>query len=373
MYKVFVSSRNRPLYLWACLDSLYRLTRSAAAVTLIDSASDDMLVREVVRGFERRGLLREVVWLETNEIGGVIGEIARRLTPEDELFGFVEADTVILPGAFECWLGHMTGLMREDPGLAMLGSSVDTGDFVDPVQALRLEPDRPPQEVGDMIYYGDPGRRDHRPDTPEQLVFSPHNPPGRLLVLRREAILRAGHASDSDLHDNLRALGYRTGISTRVRHRHLSLLNIFDYPRYKMTARHDYMRGATYRGQAEARGFSRAAASWTREPDIHLLTGRGRIEPEIDGPWHRFRLAAADGPVWLASRRGFALDTADQRPLGIAIDRLLLDGEDMLRSTALAAGWYAPEEGWRWTAGRAELPPAREVALRLTGVVDYEA
>ncbi|WP_174504133.1 glycosyltransferase family A protein [Acidiphilium sp. C61] len=373
MYKVFVSSRNRPLYLWACLDSFYRLTRSAAAVTLIDSASDDMLVREVVRGFERRGLLREVVWLETNEIGGVIGEIAKRLTPEDELFGFVEADTVILPGAFECWLGHMTWLMREDPGLAMLGSSVDTGDFVDPVQALRLEPDRPPQEVGDMIYYGDPGRRDHRPDTPEQLVFAPHNPPGRLLVLRREAILRAGHASDSDLHDNLRALGYRTGISTRVRHRHLSLLNIFDYPRYNMTARHDYMRGATYRGQAEARGFSRAAASWTREPDIHLLTGRGRIEPEIDGPWYRFRLAEADGPVWLASRRGFALDTADQRPLGIAIDRLLLDGEDMLRSTALAAGWYAPEDGWRWTAGRAELPPAREVALRLTGVVDYEA
>jgi hypothetical protein len=55
---VFIHSYNRPLYLWALSDSLYRGTRHPHRFVFLDMASDDPLV--LVAGFERRG--SEVVW-----------------------------------------------------------------------------------------------------------------------------------------------------------------------------------------------------------------------------------------------------------------------------------------------------------------------
>lgn len=372
MYKVFILSRNRPIYLWSCLDSLYRLTRSPAQFVFIDSASDDPLIRDVVRGFERRGMFHTVIWLTENDAAQIRRLAAGLLTPEDEFVAFVEADTVILPGPFDCWLEHMCGIMRADPQLALLGSRVDADDFVPLEQSRRIAPEMSEYDIRDITHHEDPERQRHLPESEEQLVFSPHNPAGRLLVMRPDAILRAGAASDSDLHDKLRALGYTTGISTRVRHRHLSLLNIFDYPKYDMKSRNAYMRGLTYRAQAEARGFARGAATHTTEPDVHLLTEDGRVEAEREENVYRFRLAAPPVELWLASRCGFALDSDDQRPLGIGIDRLLVDGQEVLFARSLEAGWYGPEAAWRWTSGRAELPPGRQIELRVIATVDYE-
>jgi hypothetical protein len=59
---VFIHSYNRPLYLWASLDSLYRGTRHPHRFVFLDMASDDRLVRQVVAGFERRGMFSGVVW-----------------------------------------------------------------------------------------------------------------------------------------------------------------------------------------------------------------------------------------------------------------------------------------------------------------------
>ena len=53
---VIILSWNRPLYLWAALDSLYRHTRQPARFILVDNNSDDPGVRDVVTGFTRRGI-----------------------------------------------------------------------------------------------------------------------------------------------------------------------------------------------------------------------------------------------------------------------------------------------------------------------------
>lgn len=58
---VLIQSRNRPLYLWACLDSLFTYTQRPARFILVDNASDDPAVLEVVRGFERRGMFAAVL------------------------------------------------------------------------------------------------------------------------------------------------------------------------------------------------------------------------------------------------------------------------------------------------------------------------
>jgi hypothetical protein len=45
------------------------------------------------------------------------------------------------------------------------------------------------------------------------------------------------------LCEAVRDVGYRVGIATRARHRHLSLLNFFDYPDYDFADVRRYLRG----------------------------------------------------------------------------------------------------------------------------------
>lgn len=371
--KIFILCRNRPIYLWACLDSLFRLTRTACRFILIDSTSDDPLVRPVIEGFERRGMFESVVWLKRNDAGLVRSTILDFLREEDRLFGFIESDVLLLPGPYECWLERMRQLIELDAKLAMLGSLVDADDFVPLDVARRIAPHLSEYEIRDLTHHEDPERQRHRPVNPDQPIFSPHNPAGRLLILKTDAVLRAGAASDFDLHERLFELGYTTGISTEVRHRHLSLMNIYDYPHYDMHKRNEYMYSLTYKAQTERalRSGEDAASLLTKEPDLHLEVDGIRIEPERGDKNYRFTVPPGGRNIFLVSRKGFALGSPDRRPLGVAIDRLCLDGREALRDSALVRGWRADEGGWRWTSGRAELPSCSTLDVHVVGTVDY--
>lgn len=58
---IFLVSWGRPIYLWVCLDSLWRLTQTATRVILLDNAHPDPLVGKVIEAFQRRGLFAEIV------------------------------------------------------------------------------------------------------------------------------------------------------------------------------------------------------------------------------------------------------------------------------------------------------------------------
>ncbi|MGC9270412.1 glycosyltransferase family A protein [Acidiphilium sp.] len=370
--KVFILSRNRPIYLWACLDSLYRLTRTPCQFILIDSASDDHLVRPVIEGFERRGMLQEVVWLRRNEAALVREAIIARLDAADDCFAFIESDVVLLAGSYACWLARMAALLAADPALALLGSLVDADDFVPLERARAAAPHLTELEIRDITHHHDPERQRHRPAQADQLVFSPHNPAGRLLLVRTAAIQAAGAASDADLHERLLELGFSTAISTEVRHRHLSLLNIFDYPAYDMQSRNAYMYSQTYKAQAEQAILASAerAGQITTDPDLHIEADGVRIDALREGGRYRFVVPDA-ARLTLVSRRGFALQSLDRRPLGVSLASLVLDGRDMLMAPSLVRGWHPGEAAWRWTAGRAELPRSTIVELTVAGSVTY--
>jgi hypothetical protein len=369
--KIFILSRNRPIYLWACLDSLYRLTRTPCRFILIDSASDDPLIRPVVEGFERRGMLAETVWLRRNEARLVRQSIIERLDADDELFAFVESDVVLLPAPYPCWIGRMRELMA-DQRLALLGSLVDPDDFVSLEQARLAAPHLTELELRDITHHEDPEAQRHRPADPAQAIFAPHNPAGRLLMIRTAAVRRAGAATDSDLHDRLVELGYTSGISTEIRHRHLSLLNVFDYPAYDMQARNAYMYSLTYKAQAEQAILAAAEQDGriSTDPDLHVVADGVRIDAVRSGDRMIFTVPDAV-EVALVSRRGFALQSVDRRPLGVSLGCLNLDGVDALFDETLQRGWYPAEAAWRWTAGRAALPPVRRIELSVVGTVSY--
>lgn len=370
--KVFILSRNRPLYLWTCLDSLFRLTRTPCEFIIIDSASDDPLIRPIIEGFERRGMFSEIIWLKRNRATMVFAAILERLSENDEMFGFIESDTALLPGPYVCWAAEMQRLMAADASLAMLGSFVDPGDLVSMETARRLEPELTESELLLLTHnkYYDPSI--YEAYDLSQAVISPHTPAGRLLVLRRGPALAAGAASDSDLHDRLLALGFRTGISTVVRHRHLTLCNIYDYPGYDTSKRGRFMYGYTYRAQMEQK-IASGLVNLVHDPDVHILAGEVRIDGISDeGGVLRFDLPASVEEPVLISRTGFALDTEDVRPLGVSLGSLIIDGVERLFDPDLQRGWYPAESGWRWTAGRAELPPARTIELTVVGSVSYQ-
>lgn len=369
--KLFLLSRNRPLFLWACLDSLYRLTRSPVAITVIDAASDDPLVGEVLDGFDRRGLFERIIRLDSNDPGRVWATIAGLVDAEDEVIGYIESDVVIEAGPYPCWLARMETLLRADKGLAMLGSAIVKDDFVSLETARRLLPGADETVLRELIYAGDPECRQDVAEADGEPVFSPHNPAGRLLLLRSAALREFGPATDSDMHERLLELGWTSGISTEIRHRHLSLLNIFDYPGYDVRKRNAYMASLSYKAQAERALAGRALSD---DPDLHVVADAMRIDPRRDGDRLVFDLPDGVATIRLVSRRGHAFGTDDLRPLGVALDTLRLDGREAIADPGLGSGWYAFEaEGSRsrWMNGAAGLPPCREVVLRISATVPY--
>lgn len=234
---VFVISWERPLYLWSCLDSLFRETSSPARVVIIDNSSQDPLVPDVIRGFERRGLFHAVHRMPENRPDSFERILAQYENELGDRYVYMESD-IIVRGEEGCWLGTMNRLFDQDPRLAMLGSRIDPSDFVKKERAELLAPELEAEQRENLIKLHSPERLEQSPVG--AFTDAPFNPPGRLLMLRKAAVRQVGFQRDSKLHKALLAADYKTAIAYAVVHRHLSLLNFFDYPDYDYDSREKY-------------------------------------------------------------------------------------------------------------------------------------
>jgi hypothetical protein len=143
-----------------------------------------------------------------------------------EFFAFVECDVIVCDSE-EGWLAPMVRLMQKDPQLWMLGSAIDKTDFVDPEFAKTVDPELSGQEREFLIKAHSPKRQ---PAQRSKELAEPHNPPMRLLLPRTELLKRVVIRSDYEIYLEVKRLGYKAKIATKVVRRHLSLPNLFDYP-----------------------------------------------------------------------------------------------------------------------------------------------
>ena len=124
---------------------------------------------------------------------------------------------------------------------------------------------------------------------------------------------------------------------------------------------------------AHARLLARAQTlgqALTDAPALRVVTAAGQAAVPIGES--RFRLPAGASSIRLLSRSFIPAHLAgpggDARRLGVAVGALRLDGTALaLDDPRFGAGWYAPEAGWRWTAGAAAIAAhgARELAIEL--------
>lgn len=234
---VFILSYERPLYLWASLDSLYRNTKYPCRFILADNCSQDPLVQKVIGGFDRRGMFHDVYLCEDNRLDRIEWMVERHRDLLGQYWAFCECDVVVAPGE-PCWLQRFVQHMAANPRLGMLGSYIDSSDFVSPEAARRLHPGKSVEELGQVIKLQSPERAID--DVPKAPIISPFNPPGRLLMIRTETLDTVPIRRDSLWHQGMLRSGYETGIATDVVHRHLSLLNIYDYADYDMELRDSF-------------------------------------------------------------------------------------------------------------------------------------
>ena len=232
---VIILSWNRPLYLWAALDSLYRHTRQPARFILVDNNSDDPGVGDVVTGFTRRGMFHTVDWASVNSPTRPDDSMSKYRPLFGEFFVYVESDTLVLESD-PCWLSRFCELMDAHPRLGLLGSYIDNRDFVEPRQAAAIAPALDAAHRAALIKENSMERQLPAVPPPSEII-DPFNPPGRLLAIRTRVFDTVGFAPDGLLYTQVKAAGWEAGIATDIRHRHLSLLNFFDYPGYDTQAR----------------------------------------------------------------------------------------------------------------------------------------
>lgn len=246
---VFVLSWGRPIYLWACLDALFRGTHSPYRVVLLDNAHPDPLVGDVIRGFERRGLFAEVIRFPTNSFDNFRATYQERLEEIGPLHVYLESDCVIAERA-GCWLAEMRGIMENHPRIGMLGSLIDPTDFIPEETATRLA-DGDPAAAEFLAKLRSP-ERGFLADPSWAAVDRSHflteplcpirNPPGRLLMLRTGIMREVGFQLDTELARLIRNRGFATAVTPLVRHRHLSLLNLYDHADYDATHRNAFFK-----------------------------------------------------------------------------------------------------------------------------------
>lgn len=237
---IFIISWERPLYLWACLDSLYRNTRTSCRFVLIDNASADPLVHQVISAFEARGLFHKVHRRTENSPSALAEAIHAHEHELGAHFGYIESDVMVLPSE-PTWLERFQALVSAHPDLAMLGSLVDKSDFIDPAWATRHFPSLSPAEIDFLIKRKSPERK--LKDSYDEPLIDPFNPPGRLLFLKTDFIKQVGILRDRLMYEAAKRLGYRGAIATGVRHRHLSFQNLFDYPETDIGNRDAFFKG----------------------------------------------------------------------------------------------------------------------------------
>jgi GT2 family glycosyltransferase len=237
MIHVFVKTWNRPLHLWACLDSFYRLTRHPCRFVVIDNASTDPQTHDVIRGFERRDMFTAVHLMDRNARTNQDAVYAQYRAAVGDYVVLVDGD-VVVEDVTPCWLGRMVDVADRHPRLAMLGSYLDTSDFVDLARARRLAPQLSDEALTFLVKADSPERR---LPPPEAEIIRPFNPPGRFVLLRTAAVDALGLRSGGvRFWQAALAAGWDVGIATAVRHRHLSLCNLFDYPDYDVGERNRY-------------------------------------------------------------------------------------------------------------------------------------
>jgi len=232
---IFILSWNRPIYLWVCLDSIYRHTTHPCKIIIADNNSDDPLVKEIIKNFDKRGLFHAVHFYDENDPFRLKKLVDQYWDEIDEYFVFIESDIEILPLEDKsCWLTEFVTYLEEDPELGIVGSRVYQNDFINMENAKILEPHLSDDELTFLIKANAPMRKyQHTDDT----LISPHNPPLRLLMIRKDNYALTGFGRDTEIHKRTIENGYKSRISTKIVHRHLSLLNIFDYNRYSGHAR----------------------------------------------------------------------------------------------------------------------------------------
>lgn len=233
---VFILSWERPIYLWACLDSLFRTTKYPCNFVIADNASTNPLTHEVIDGFERRGMFHAVHREKDNHPRRLEWLINKYWDEIGDYFVIVEADITIVPRK-PCWLQTFASHLDADPIIGAIGSRVYQPDFVSMEEARRVQPDAKDDDLSFLIKDKAPMRKYRHT---EKEIIEPHNPPLRLLALRKTAYEEVGFGRDIEIHRNLVARGWRSVISTRVVHRHLSLLNIYDYPAYNRKERDSF-------------------------------------------------------------------------------------------------------------------------------------
>jgi hypothetical protein len=241
---IFLSSFGRPLYLWQCLDALWRHTHFPARVILLDNAHPSTEVGDIIDAFDRRGLFSEVVRFSTNSFANFHAAYQERLPGLGPLHVFMESDVVIQERPY-CWLAEMARIMKANPQIGMLGSLIDGRDFVSKEQALALtggdleaatflaKLQSPERGFLASPQWTDPSHDFFSTEPPCPIG----NPPGRLLMLCTDAMREIGPLIDDQLAAAFRLRGMRPACTPLVRHRHLSLLNIFDYRDYSGTCR----------------------------------------------------------------------------------------------------------------------------------------
>lgn len=255
---IFIISRNRALYLWASLDSLCKYTVHPHCFVFGDNGSDEPMVHEVIEGFSRRGMFKRTMLRAHNDPDLVEILLEQNRDLLGPYFVLVESDVMVLPQD-PCWLTEFIQLMEEYPRLAMLGSLIDQSDFIDREKAHALVPDLTAAQLDFLIKASSPERKLRRD---ERRVITPdatcRNPPGRLVIYRTAAVeqlfaFKIRHLTDSSWHNAFTEAGYSTGIAATVRHRHLSLLSLYDYPAYDQAARDWYFRERTKQYRDEGR------------------------------------------------------------------------------------------------------------------------
>ena len=226
----FILSWNRPIYLWATLESLYRNTAVDMNFVLLDNNSTDPLVAHVVQSFERRGMFKEVQMCSDNIPNRVELWISQNKPDLGEYFFFVENDVEV--PASPCWATTYIETYNAHQNVGMVGSLCDKTDFVDEEKILSQNPGISQKDLDYYVYGGSRAveKTASLPTDRDSTVGDFPNPPGRLLLLDTAAIAECGFETDYRLAKNLVQSGYSWYITPKFVHRHLSLMNYYDYP-----------------------------------------------------------------------------------------------------------------------------------------------
>ena len=197
---------------------------------LIDNASDDPIVEQIIASFSRRGMFHAVHKMPENIPENQEAIYAEHRADMGDYMVIADADVTVDNGQPD-WLSRMLSVMQVRPKLGLLGTVVDLSDFISPEQARKIAPDMPDDILMELIKAHSPERG--QPVAGGADIINPYKPAGRLLLARTETLDKTGALiGNKRLCEAVKNAGYEVGITPKVEHRHLSLLNLYDYPGY---------------------------------------------------------------------------------------------------------------------------------------------